>query len=313
MLTKYFAFLYLLIAVTAVNAQGKNPLLADPTIFEHKGVYYLYGTKGDNTIQGEGFQVYTSTDLKKWKHPDNSKGFALKKGDVYGTKGFWAPQVFERDGKFYMAYTANEQIAIAVADSPLGPFKNDGKPLASDVRQIDPFIFFDNGKIYMYHVRLENGNRIFVAEMEKDLSGIKPGTLIECIHATEPWEDTQKVDWTVTEGPTVLKKGDFYYLIYSANDFRNKDYAVGYATSKSPLGPWTKSDNDPIISRDKIEYPGTGHGDVFYDKDGEMFYVFHTHFSESEVAPRKTAIIPLSLKNGDLNVAKGKNIIWLVI
>ena len=165
----------------------------------------------------------------------------------------------------------------------------------------------------MYHVRLENGNRIFVAEMEKDLSGIKPGTLKECIHATEPWEDTQKVDWTVTEGPTVSKKGDLYYLIYSANDFRNKDYAVGYATSKSPLGPWTKSDNDPIISRDKIEYPGTGHGDVFYDKDGEMFYVFHTHFSESEVAPRKTAIIPLSLKKGDLNVAKGKNIIWLVI
>jgi len=313
MWTKYFTFLYLLIAVTAVNAQGKNPLLADPTIFEYKDVYYLYGTKGDNTIKGEGFQVYTSTDLKKWKRPDNSNGFALKKGDVYGTKGFWAPQVFERDGKFYMAYTANEQIAIAVADSPLGPFKNDGKPLASDVRQIDPFIFFDNGKIYMYHVRLENGNRIFVAEMEKDLSGIKPGTLNECIHATEPWEDTQKVDWTVTEGPTVSKKGDLYYLIYSANDFRNKDYAVGYATSKSPSGPWTKSDNDPIISRDKIKYPGTGHGDVFYDKDGEMFYVFHTHFSESEVAPRKTAIIPLSLKNGDLNVAKGKNIIWLVI
>lgn len=304
-------YLSLCLFIISALAMAQNPLLADPTIFEHKGTFYLYGTKENRDIKGEGFLVYTSTDLKKWSGPAGATdGFAFKKGDGYGDKGFWAPQIFEHNGTFYMAYTANEQIAIATSDSPLGPFKNNGKPLASDVRQIDPFIFFENGTPYLYHVRLDKGNRIFVAEMEKDLSAIKPATLKECITATEQWEDTEKVQWTVTEGPTVLKKDGLYYMIYSANDFRNKDYAVGYATSKNVYGPWKKT-STPFISRQALKYPGTGHGDVFYDKKGNMYYVFHTHFSESEVAPRKTAMVPLVLKNGTIAIPKGKKLIWL--
>ena len=37
--------------------------LADPTIFSYKGMYYLYGTV--EGAAGNGFLVYTSTDLKK--------------------------------------------------------------------------------------------------------------------------------------------------------------------------------------------------------------------------------------------------------
>lgn len=294
-----------------IYAQDNNPLLADPTIFEHNGTYYLYGTKGSKAIEGEGFLVYTSTDLKTWSGPAGAHdGYAFKKGDGFGTWGFWAPQVFQHNGKFYMAYTADENIAIAVADSPLGPFKNDGNAIKSDVRQIDPYIYFEDGKVYMYHVRLDNGNRIFVAEMEPDFTALKTNTLKECITATEQWEDTEKVKWTVTEGPTVLKKDGTYYLIYSANDFRNKDYAVGYATASTPYGPWKKV-STPFISRHTVGYPGSGHGDVFYDKKGNMYYVFHTHFSDTEVAPRKTAVVPISLKKGKLTIQKGKTIVWL--
>ena len=308
---RIYLSLFLFLASILAIAQHINPLLADPTIFEYKGTYYLYGTKGNSAIKGEGFLVYTSTDLKTWSKPAGATdGFAFKKGDGYGDKGFWAPQIFEQRGRFYMAYTANEEIAIATADSPLGPFKNDGKAIASDVRQIDPFIFFDNGKAYMYHVRLDKGNRIFVAEMEDDLMAMKPATLKECITATLPWEDTEKVAWTVTEGPTVIKKDNLYYLIYSANDFRNKDYAVGYATAATPYGPWKKS-YTPFISSQLLKFPGTGHGDIFYDKKGNMYYVFHTHFSETEVSPRKTAMIPVVLKNGRITIQKGKSIIWL--
>jgi len=311
---KVYIYLCMLLCTVQLTAQDNNPLLADPTIFEHNGTYYLYGTKGSKAVEGEGFLVYTSTDLKTWSGPAGAHdGFAFKKGDGFGTQGFWAPQIFYYNNKFYMAYTADEQIAIATADRPVGPFTNAGTAIASDVRQIDPFIFFEDSKAYMYHVRLDNGNRIFVAEMESDLSALKPETLKECIHATEPWEDTEKVKWTVTEGPTVFKKDKLYYLVYSANDFRNKDYAVGYATATSPYGPWEKSSDSPFISTDKLHFPGTGHGDVFYDKKGTMYYVFHTHFSDTEVAPRKTALIPIDLKKGKLQIKKGKNIIWLVI
>ena len=193
-------------------------------------------------------------------------------------------------------YTANEKIAVATSDNPLGPFKNTSKePLTASVKQIDPFVFIDDdGKKYLYHVRLTNGNRIFVAELNDNLLSIKPETLTECVAAELQWENTQNAVWPVAEGPTVLKKDGVYYLIYSANDFRNTEYAVGYASSKSPLGPWKKATTSPIIFRNLVGANGTGHGDLFLDKDNQLQYVFHTHYNATNEAPRKTAIIEMN-------------------
>jgi len=265
--------------------------MADPTIFLYKGTYYLYGTGGDSN---HGFLVYTSTDLKKWEGPKGKKnGYALTKGDCYGTQGFWAPQVFRHKGKIYMAYTANEQLAIAESDSPLGPFKQKTLTKLSGVgNQIDPYVFFDtDGKIYLYHVRLQQGNKLFVAEMMDDLTDIKPETAQLCLQGDETWENTANSSYQVTEGPTVIKHNNLYYLFYSANDFRSIDYAVGYAVSASPLGPWTKFGANPILSRGLINKNGSGHGDFFKDTSGKLKYVFHLHATQSVVSPRKTAIV----------------------
>ncbi|MCC9167459.1 glycoside hydrolase family 43 protein [Pontibacter harenae] len=291
------------------SGQQKEINLADPTVFLHDGTYYLYGTVEGNS--GEGFLVYTSKDLKNWEGSKGAReGFALRKGDSFGTQGFWAPQVFRYNNKFYMAYTANENIAIATSNSPLGPFTQETlQPLAAPVKQIDPFVFIDDdGKMYLYHVRLQEGNRIFVAELEDDLSKIKEQTLQECIMATEPWENTANVKWSVAEGPTVLKHKGAYYLTYSANDFRNPNYAVGYAISSRPTGPWLKSTSNPIISTQNIGENGTGHVDIVKDKKGDMFYVFHTHQADSTVGPRKTAVVRISFKE---NQSKGQDVLTM--
>ena len=60
---------------------------------------------------------------------------------------------------------------------------------------------------------------------------------------------------------------------------------------KTPLGPWIKYEGNPILSRQHTGMNGTGHGDLFSDKRGRMLYVFHTHYSNDKVAPRRTAII----------------------
>lgn len=281
--------------------QSKDITLADPAIFYYKKTYYLYGTAGGNS--GNGFPVYTSGDLKSWKlNKNTNEGYALQKGDAFGTANFWAPQVFSYNKKLYMAYVANESIAIAVAESPVGPFSQRSKEaLAAPVKQIDPFVFIDDdGKKYLYHVRLINGNKLYVAEMTDDLSAIKEETLKECITATEPWENTANSKWPVTEGPAVIKHNNLYYLFYTANDFRNPDYAVGYATSSSPYGPWKKYEGNPIISKNNIGKNGTGHGDFVVDKNNNLLYVFHTHFSDTKVAPRKTAIVKVMFSPGDL-------------
>ncbi len=218
-----------------------------------------------------------------------------------------------------MAYVADENIAIATSKSPAGPFvQKILQPLAAPVKQIDPFVFIDtDGKKYLYHVRLTNGNKIFVAEMEDDLSDIKPATLTECITATEHWENTPNTSWPVTEGPSVIKHNNLYYLIYTANDFRNPDYAVGYATSKTPYGPWQKYAGNPIISKNILGINGTGHGDFVLDAKHKLVYVLHTHFSDSKVGPRKTATIKMKFvkdrKTGIDKLVVEKGSFWYVV
>lgn len=278
--------------------------LADPTVFCDNGTYYLYGT---SPVSDNGFWVYTSTDLQHWSGPAGAvDGYALR-GNTYGTQGFWAPQVFKKDGRYAMAYTANEQIAIAWADSPLGPFVQDEpEMIPAKTKEIDPFVFHDDdGKTYMYHVRLIGGNRIYVAEMNDDLRSMKEETARECIAVNDKgWENTAEGKWGVSEGPTVVKLDGTYYMFYSCNDFRSIDYAMGYATAKSPLGPWKKH-KKPIVSRHLTGENGTGHGDLFRDGDGRWMYVLHTHNSNSKVSPRRTAMVELVKKGKKFEMVPG--------
>ena len=108
-------------------------LLGDPFIMLHDGTYYAYGTHAD-----EGIEVYTSDDLKTWKY----KGMALQKKDVWADRWFWAPEVYEVNGKFYMYYSADEHICVATADSPAGPFTQSKKePMIADEKCIDNSLF----------------------------------------------------------------------------------------------------------------------------------------------------------------------------
>lgn len=322
---KYISVIFFIVCGRFTNnfAQAKdkdsaqNIHLADPAMLYYRGMYYLYGTVEKNA--NEGFLVYTSADMKTWKAAaEVNNGYALRKGDAYGTANFWAPQVFFYKNKFYMAYVANENIAIAESESPSGPFTQKVKqPLAASVKQIDPFVFIDNnGKKYLYHVRLSGGNKLFVAEMTDDFSAIKPHTLHECITATDKWENAANTSWPVTEGPSLLKHKNLYYLFYTANDFRNPDYAVGYAISNHPEGPWKKYAGNPIISKKNIGRNGTGHGDFITDKKGNLLYVFHTHYSDSVVAPRTTAVVRMRFEKdkkggADKLIADGQNFYYV--
>jgi len=82
-------------------------------------------------------------------------------------------------------------------------------------------------------------------------------------------------------------------MLYSANHFRNIDYAVGYAMAPTPYGPWAKAKENPIIHRSKVKENGSGHGDLFLDKKNQYYYVYHVHNSDREVLPRRTRIVPL--------------------
>ena len=126
------------------------------------------------------------------------------------------------------------------------------------------------------------------------MKSIKEETLTQCFAAEEPWE---LILPKVVEGPSVIKQGDTYYLMYSANGYTSQDYAVGYATSKSPFGPWKKYEKNPILHNYK-GLVGVGHGAPFIDKEGKMRYVFHAHKSTTEIHPRDAYVVDMSLENG---------------
>lgn len=290
---KNFVFGALLFASSLMAFAG-NVKMADPTIFYEDGYFYLTGTNRT----GSGFNMYRSTDLVHWKACGNATGgLALWKEDTFGSSNFWAPQLFKHGGKYYFAYAAEEQIGIAVSDSPMGPFKQSNiHCLKNTTKQIDPFLFRDDdGTIYLYYVRLDGSNSLYVARMKDDLSDLAEEPKFCLRPADSGWEHTKNyTTYKVSEGPTVVKDGDYYFLLYSCNDFHDIDYAVGYAYSKSPLGPWTKS-GKPFLTRHNTGMNGSGHGDLFQDANGQWYYVFHVHESNTNLGTRRTAIVPITL------------------
>jgi GH43 family beta-xylosidase len=261
-----------------------NQLLAnaaDPHVLFHEGVFYLYCTASDN-----GIPVYSSTDLVHWKsHPS----FALRKEDSWGDRWFWAPDVIERGGRFYMAYAVDEHLAIATADSPLGPFVQAVQaPMHTDIKEIDGHFFVDeDGKVYFYFVRFTNGNEIWGAELNDDLLSIKENTLTHMLGVSQEWERDQG---KVNEGPFILKHQGLYYLTYSANHFESPAYGIGYATSNSPLGPWTKYAYNPILQSNTLVHGAGHHSITISPNHSEMFLVYHTHNSLTQVSPRRLGI-----------------------
>ncbi|MFL5740397.1 MAG: glycoside hydrolase family 43 protein [Flavisolibacter sp.] len=312
-----------------------NPLnvqIGDPYVLFTHGTYYMYGTGG---AANKGFAAYSSTDLVNWKsegqvyHYDNPNGWSDPKASWDGA--YWAPEVYEVKGKYYMFYSAqwkvnpthemeNFRIGVAVADKPTGPFidRNNKPVFDPGYPIIDADVFFDsNGKAYLYYSRAcykhpvqseiadlarKKGwfkeieeSWVYGIELKPDFSGVigQPVLLlrppVRISDQQSEWESrsvtSREVNRRWTEGSTTFKKAGIYYIMYSANYFGGQHYAVGYATSKSPLGPFKKAANNPVLQKNTDKggsVTGTGHNSITYSPDGkEMFCVYHARTTKT--------------------------------
>lgn len=238
----------LTLALTMLPAEGG----------ERDGTYYLYGTR-----YKDGIGVPVSDNLKTWRVPDDGRTrLALNMKNSYGERWFWAPEVYHIGDKFIMYYSSDEHICAAESDSPAGPFVQKAKvPLRSE-KSIDNHLFIDSdGKPYIYWVRFNKGNEIWMAELEEDCETVKAGT----------------------------------ERLYTKPD---QDYALGYATASSPYGPWTKYEGNPIFRRPDGLF-GVGHNAMFRDKRGRLMTVFHSHKDSGTVGPRTTHITRVFFRKGE--------------
>lgn len=84
------------------------------------------------------------------------------------------------------------------------------------------------------------------------------------------------------EGSFVLKRKGISYLMWSQGNWDATDdknaYHVNYATSKSPLGPWTRREGRVISTRRDVGILGPGHHSVVnLPGTDEWRIVYHTH------------------------------------
>ena len=272
--------------VTEYDPHYVNPVLtgADPFILEHDGTYYLYSTNKTS----QGYVVYTSDNLRDW----TDSGFCLKREDCYATEssnGFWAPEVYYVNGRFYLFYTVDQHLGIATSDSPLGPFKGATDGYLFENRAIDAHLFIDDdGQAYLYYVRMDDGNEVYGCKIDLDTFE----TSDEVLLVTPQEGSWEYVYGKTAEGPCMIKHNGTYYLTYTCNDYHSPDYAVGYMTSSSPLSGFKRFfKKTPILKKSIANgVSGPGHHSFFHTADGELMIVYHKHFSMDTVADRQICL-----------------------
>ena len=263
---------------------------ADPFILHASdGRYYLYCTSED----GSGFPVRSSEDLIHW----TEHGPALRAKDSrWANDTFWAPECYELGGKYVLLYSANwkdnptqalenYRIGAAVADTPVGPFTevSDRPVFDPGYPIIDANLYREDGRYYLYYSRCCYEHKvdgleeswIYGVELKPDFSGIigEPALLLR---PEQPWEGRSAAAtgrrWN--EGSFLMKAGDRYLMTYSGNYFGGPDYAVGYAVGQSPLGPFVKAAENPILER-YGDVTGTGHSCMLHSPEGQLLICYH--------------------------------------
>ncbi len=276
-----------------------NPILpgfhADPEIlYSNKtGKYYIYSTTdGKPGWGGYKYYVYSSSDLKEWKN----EGVVLdaKSDQISWANGnLWAPaaiEVKQKDGnyKYFLYYSANpkekggKKMGVAVADSPVGPFVDFGKPIVEKSpvgwgQQIDVDVFIDpvSRKPYLYW-----GNGYMAgAELEPSMTQVKD----ETVTVMTPKGGSLK-DYAYREAPYVFYRNGLYYFMWSVDDTGAANYHVAYGTSKSPLGPIEVAKDPIVLIQDpQHEIYGTAHNSVIQKPGTDEWYIVYHRINKAYI------------------------------
>jgi len=263
----------------------QNPILrenfADPFILQVGDTFYAYATNSAS----KNISLARSTDLLKWQILPDAMPALPRWAKLTGGL-VWAPEVIQIGEQFVMYYTARDKqsdkqcVGAAVSDKPEGKFKDASlAPLVCQAElggTIDASPFRnEDGKLYLYYKN--DGNccnlvtYIYVQELAPDGLSLL-GEPIALLRNDALWEGR------VVEAPTMFKREGRYYLFFSANNYAGHEYAVGYATCESPLGPCQDAPENPILKSDLTDHEamviGPGH-QALLQIDGQTWIFYH--------------------------------------
>lgn len=288
--------LFMILFCHVVHAQQRhsgNPIFpgwyADPEAVVWGKQCWVFPTYSAEYDKQLFFDAFSSRDLVKWKkHPR-----VLTSEQVsWARRAMWAPSVVEKDGLFYLFFSANDVhegevggIGVAVSKKPQGPYKDAlGKPLIQQIvngaQPIDQYVFRDDdGQYYMYYGGWGHCNVIRLADDLLHIVPFSDGTIYKEVTPEH-----------YVEGPFMLKHHGKYYFMWSEGGWGLPNYCVSYAISDSPLGPFRRIGK--ILEQDPAVATGAGHHSVIKGRgDDEWYIIYHRRpLTEKAANSRQTCI-----------------------
>lgn len=291
---RFFAILLMVLMGLNQNSYADYPVashrfLADPGALVYNGRVYLYcSNDDDNPIDGRGgyrmksIVCISSSDLKNWT--DHGIVFEVPRDAAWATRS-WAPSPAERDGKFFIYFgNSGNGIGVAVADNPLGPFKDPiGKEListntpgvmpAEHMWLFDPMAFIDDdGQAYLYFGG--NGdNNVRAIKLNRDMISVDgPAIQLSALNFFE-------AAW-------MHKENGIYYFSYSSNP--QAQMRIDYMKSTNPLSGF---EYGGIVSLQPPHNDNNNHQAIF-KLNGEWYQAYH-----NRIVAREANIPPVHKRN----------------
>lgn len=268
--------------------------LADPFMTRVAGGWLAIGTEDPAPAEGRVFPMLATSDLRDWR----DIGHALERPAAELGDAFWAPEIVEIDGRWWLYYSVGHglrghHLRVAVADGPTGPYRDAGVDLTPGERfAIDGHPFLDDdGCRYLFFARdvldaARPGTHLAVVPLEAP-----DQTAGEPVPVLEPFADWQlyerdramygaRYDWHTLEGPAVVRRHGRYWLTYSGGAWTGDGYQVSWAVADHPLGPWAPAPADarPLLASDG-DLIGPGHNSLVTTDEGDLI-AFHSWDAE---------------------------------
>ncbi|HEU4890964.1 MAG TPA: family 43 glycosylhydrolase [Vicinamibacterales bacterium] len=270
------------------------------------------------------FPLLHSTDLVNWE----LRGAVFQTPPSWSAGSYWAPEISADGGRFFVYYTArkkegppstllggavsqsNGPLCVAVADAarPEGPYTDRGALVCQEAGSIDAVAVRDeNGRRYLVWKEDGNSRKLPTPLWAQPLSddGVRlVGEKTEILRNEAPWEAH------LIEGPYILRRGDWFYMFYSADACcgRRCNYKLGVARSRRLLGPWERFPGNPILAGNE-QWKCPGHGTIVQDQAGRTFLLYHAYEASTFEFVGRQALLDEVTWNADgwpaINSGKG--------
>jgi len=272
-----------------------NPIAdgADPWVVRKDGWYYMVESE-DN-----GISVYRSkslTDPKRnkvrvWSAPE----------ERWNQSHIWAPELYFVNGRWYIYYAAGRDgppfihqrsgVLRSAGSDPQGEYREQGQLDTGDpsddssenIWAIDVTVDSINGTLYAVWSGWEKNRgddntpqHLYIAEMKNPWTIGSDRARISS--PTTEWEQGTELD--INEGPTILKRDEEVFILYSTRESWLPAYRMGQLRLSDATDDPLNSDNwakrGPIFQgTDRVH--GTGHASFTTSPDGtEDWIVYHS-------------------------------------